>query len=51
LRTDGYVRQLEVTPNAYLLLIRIPSSKLKDVVRSLEILKADLKHRIEMGEQ
>ena len=51
LRADGYVGELEAIPNACILVIRRPGSKLSDAVKSLEILKADLKHRIEMGQQ
>lgn len=51
LREDGYIGDLEAYPNACILVIRKPGSKLKDAIRSLEILKADFEHRVDMGHE
>jgi len=51
LRAEGYVGELEARPNACALVILKPGAKLRHVIRSLEILKEDFQHRIEMGEE
>jgi hypothetical protein len=51
LRAEGYVGDLESVANACVLVILKPGSRLRDAVKSLDILKLDLKHRIEMGQE
>ena len=51
LRGDGYVGELEVIADACVLLVRKPGTKLKDAIRSLKILRTDLEHRLEMGQE
>lgn len=51
LREEGYIGELDAIPNACILVIRKPGSRIGDAIRSLEILKADLEHRRDMGQE
>ena len=51
LRDECYIGELEAISNACILVIQKPGSKLKDAIKSLEILKAELKHHIQLGQE
>jgi hypothetical protein len=45
---EAFTRELEVIPNARAALFFPADASYEDVLRSLEIIQADLKHRIEL---
>jgi len=52
LKEEGYVGELDMIPNACIIVIPKPKAKNKDIAKSLLILAEDFKHRAEMlGEE
>lgn len=51
LRNDGYIGDLDAITNACVLIIPKPGAKNKDIVKSLEIMVQDFRHRAEIAEE
>ena len=51
LKEEGYDGDLTLTPDACVILIEKPKAKTRDIIRSLEILKAHYKHLANLEEQ
>ena len=49
LRNEGYIGDLDASPNACVLIIPKPGAKNKDIARSLEIMAQDFAHRAEIA--
>ena len=50
LRCEGYVGELDAKTSACVLVIIRPGSSFRDAIRSLDIVKADFRHRMDLGE-
>jgi len=51
LREKGFEGELELTPDACAILIRKPKASSKDIVKSLEFLKAHFEYLVELEER
>ncbi len=50
IRKEGFIGAVEGLPNARTFTLIRPGTKLTDVAKSLELVMAEIKHRIELGE-